>query len=358
MSAITIAGDLVHYEKLGKGRPIILVHGWIGSWRYWIPLMQQLHLKNYTVYALDLLGFGDTSKNPKRYTVEEQARMLYQFVEQLGITKAAFLGHGLGAMVITEFALAYPERVARVLLSSVPLFDPGDLDSRNPAGTRVLLTSHRNRYSLAPDMPREDEMPASNLEATMMRRPTGNRASPNSAELPTMQQIDPRDRERLRERARLAANPVPETPASGRNHLMEVFRGRDFNSLLDRCFKRSEPEYEKIRLDFAKADPQTLQDSARLFDAGQMLDKLRLLESPLVLVHGRDDNLLPSPPGDNIWQYLSFQRDERFVAIPLSGVRHFPMLEYEPFPRLTLDFLEAADISKLEVRERWMRPHR
>ena len=59
MSAITIGGDLIHYEKLGRGRPVILVHGWIGSWRYWIPLMQKLHT-SFSVYTLDLVGFGDS----------------------------------------------------------------------------------------------------------------------------------------------------------------------------------------------------------------------------------------------------------------------------------------------------------
>ena len=43
MSAITIGGDLIHYEVLGRGRPVLLVHGWIGSWRYWVPAMQQAH---------------------------------------------------------------------------------------------------------------------------------------------------------------------------------------------------------------------------------------------------------------------------------------------------------------------------
>ncbi|MCA9915900.1 MAG: alpha/beta hydrolase, partial [Anaerolineae bacterium] len=63
MSAITINGDLVHYEKLGRGRPVILLHSWIGSWRYWVPLMQKLHLR-YSVYSIDLVGYGDSVKNP------------------------------------------------------------------------------------------------------------------------------------------------------------------------------------------------------------------------------------------------------------------------------------------------------
>ena len=78
MSAITIGGDLVHYEVLGRGRSVVLLHGWVGSWRYWVPTMQHLHLK-YKVYALDLFGFGDSAKNLRRYTFDEQVRMVTQF---------------------------------------------------------------------------------------------------------------------------------------------------------------------------------------------------------------------------------------------------------------------------------------
>ena len=71
MSAITVGEDLVHYEVLGRGRPVILLHGWIGSWRYWIPLMRQLQMK-YLVYAIDLFVFVDSSKNLARYPVLQQ----------------------------------------------------------------------------------------------------------------------------------------------------------------------------------------------------------------------------------------------------------------------------------------------
>ncbi len=40
MSAILLDQQIVHYEVLGRGRPIIFLHGWVGSWRYWIPVMQ------------------------------------------------------------------------------------------------------------------------------------------------------------------------------------------------------------------------------------------------------------------------------------------------------------------------------
>jgi len=75
VSALIIDDELVHYEVLGRGRPLIFVHGWLGSWRYWIPTMQVASAE-YRAYALDLWGFGDTAKVPARYTLDAQADLV------------------------------------------------------------------------------------------------------------------------------------------------------------------------------------------------------------------------------------------------------------------------------------------
>lgn len=349
MSAITINGDLIHYEKLGRGRPVILVHGWLGSWRYWIPLMQQLHLK-YSVYTLDLLGFGDSAKNPDRYGVEYQMSMLDQFMDNLGISKAAFIGHGLGSLVLTEFAVKNPQKIARMLLVSTPLFDPGDLGERVPAGQRVLLTPGRDRYSMAPDYT-DETVPNANTSA----------GGSSFNELPTIGRIDPVDRQRLVERARQLQerDKAPEKAHNNNqdNPLRATFSGKSLVDLLDKCFKRSDPVYDKLKPDIDKADDKVLQRSAEAYDAGTMLDNLRRIAQPVLMVHGKEDLVLP-PPDDNILQYLTLDRDDTLVPIVLSGVRHFPMLENDAFIRLAQDFLEVADISKLELRDRWRRRSR
>jgi len=120
VSAVILEDEVVHYEVLGRGRPLIFVHSWLGSWRYWIPTMQALSAE-YRTYAIDLWGFGDTGKRPERYTLDAQAELLHQFMEQLGILKAAFVGHGLGGVVVTSFARKYPELADRMMAVSLPL---------------------------------------------------------------------------------------------------------------------------------------------------------------------------------------------------------------------------------------------
>jgi pimeloyl-ACP methyl ester carboxylesterase len=127
MSAIILDDDIVHYEVLGRGRPIIFLHGWVGSWRYWIPAMQAVSA-NFRAYALDMWGFGDSAKNTSRYLLSQQLNLLTGFLEKLGIGKIAIVGHGLGAIVALMFADEHPHYVDRVMAVGFPL----NLDQINP----------------------------------------------------------------------------------------------------------------------------------------------------------------------------------------------------------------------------------
>lgn len=120
MSAILLDQEIVHYEVLGRGRPIIFLHGWVGSWRYWIPVMQSASI-SYRAYALDLYGFGDTTKDPRRYSLTEQMTLLNGFLEQMGILRFAIVGHGLGAILGLMYARQNPAAVDRVMAIGFPM---------------------------------------------------------------------------------------------------------------------------------------------------------------------------------------------------------------------------------------------
>ncbi|HEX7432457.1 MAG TPA: alpha/beta fold hydrolase, partial [Anaerolineaceae bacterium] len=108
MSVIVLDQEILHYEVLGHGRPIIFLHGWVGSWRYWIPTMQAVCV-SFRAYALDLWGFGDSAKNAHRYTLDQQVVLLDRFMEQMGIGRVALVGHGLGAVIAMLYTLNRPE---------------------------------------------------------------------------------------------------------------------------------------------------------------------------------------------------------------------------------------------------------
>lgn len=119
MSAIILQNEIIHYEVLGRGKPLLFLHSWVGSWRYWIPTMQAASL-SYRAYALDLWGFGDSAKKPEHYSLKHQSLLVEEFLDSLGVAKVALIGHGLGAVVAALFALHHPDRVDRVLAVSYP----------------------------------------------------------------------------------------------------------------------------------------------------------------------------------------------------------------------------------------------
>jgi pimeloyl-ACP methyl ester carboxylesterase len=128
MSVVTLEGEIIHYEVLGRGRPLIFLHGWVGSWRYWVPTMQAASI-SFRAYAIDMWGFGDTAKRPAMYTLDEQVKLLESFLESLGIGRIAIIGHGLGAVVGLTFASRHTDIVDRMMLTDMPI-EAGNVNPR------------------------------------------------------------------------------------------------------------------------------------------------------------------------------------------------------------------------------------
>ncbi|HVP21112.1 MAG TPA: alpha/beta hydrolase [Anaerolineaceae bacterium] len=120
MSAIFLEQAIVHYEVMGRGRPVLFLHGWVGSWRYWIPVMQ-VSSSTFRTYAIDLWGFGDSAREVSRYSLEQQLNLVDSFLEEMGIARLAVVGHGLGAVLAILYARRHPELVDRVMAAGCPL---------------------------------------------------------------------------------------------------------------------------------------------------------------------------------------------------------------------------------------------
>jgi len=120
MSAIVIDGKLVHYETIGRGQSVIFLHGWLGSWRYWVQTMEEL-AAGRRGYALDFWGFGDSDRARERYQLDDLVKQVEEFLEDLGIWRVSLIGHALGAAAAICFANLFPQRVERVMAVSLPL---------------------------------------------------------------------------------------------------------------------------------------------------------------------------------------------------------------------------------------------
>lgn len=120
MSVVYIDQQAVHYEVFGKGRPILFLHGWLGSWRYWLPSME-VASGHFRTYAFDLIGFGDTQQRAIEPSISAYAEQVIRFLDAMGIERVTLVGHSMGGMVSLKTAIEHPDRIDRVVTVGAPI---------------------------------------------------------------------------------------------------------------------------------------------------------------------------------------------------------------------------------------------
>ncbi|WP_329088572.1 alpha/beta fold hydrolase [Streptosporangium sp. NBC_01469] len=117
---VAVDGGTLHYVRGGSGPAIVLLHGWPETWLMWRKVMPDLARKN-TVIAFDLPGLGDSSVPGGGYDKVTTARRIHEAVKKLGFTRAALIGHDLGALVTYAYARDFPAEVSRIAVIETPL---------------------------------------------------------------------------------------------------------------------------------------------------------------------------------------------------------------------------------------------
>jgi len=145
MSSIVTDRGVVHYETHGRGRPVILLHGWLESWDHWLGTMEVLG-RHYKTYALDFWGFGESGAQGGSFTVQDYVEMVDQFMEHLGIGQALIIGHSMGGTVSLSLTLEHPERVQKVVVVGSPIVGDG-------LALFLRLAARRSLASLAYQVP-------------------------------------------------------------------------------------------------------------------------------------------------------------------------------------------------------------
>lgn len=105
----------ISYSDIGKGAPIILLHGFLESSAMWNFLAAELS-KKYRVVAIDLLGHGESECLGYVHSMENQADMVHEVLSELRLRKVIFVGHSMGGYVALAYAELYPESIKGLLL--------------------------------------------------------------------------------------------------------------------------------------------------------------------------------------------------------------------------------------------------
>ena len=102
-----------------NGKNILLLHGKNFNGAYWRTTIQQLTANGYRVVVPDQIGFGKSSKpTTYQYSFHQLASNTKQLLDTLGIQHTVVLGHSMGGMLATRFALMYPDMTLKLILEN------------------------------------------------------------------------------------------------------------------------------------------------------------------------------------------------------------------------------------------------
>ncbi|MEG4168556.1 MULTISPECIES: alpha/beta hydrolase [unclassified Microcoleus] len=105
------------YLDIGCGRPLLMLHGFLGEKTCWLPLIELLQ-SQFRCISLDMLGFGESSKPEIRYDVAVEVAFVRQVVQQLNIEPCCIIGHSFGGWVASAYSLKYPNSVSSLVLAA------------------------------------------------------------------------------------------------------------------------------------------------------------------------------------------------------------------------------------------------
>lgn len=121
-------GALIYYEVTGEGPPVLFVHGWTMSSRFWVRQAEGLS-NDFTVVTMDLRAHGSSSKVLHGHTIPQYARDLRTVIEALRLDQVTLVGWSLAGPVVLDHWSKYgADRIeALVLVDTTPFpFSPAD----------------------------------------------------------------------------------------------------------------------------------------------------------------------------------------------------------------------------------------
>jgi pimeloyl-ACP methyl ester carboxylesterase len=110
----------LHAVVGGDGPPLLLVHGWPGSWYYWRLVMPAL-ARDFGVIAVDQRGIGLSDKPEDGYDAGTLANDLAGLMDALGHRRFAVVGVDTGMLIGYAVAADHPDRVDRLVVGEAPL---------------------------------------------------------------------------------------------------------------------------------------------------------------------------------------------------------------------------------------------
>ena len=137
---VEIDGTRIHYRDEGQGRVLVLLHGSRGNLQQWDGWVQQLGGR-FRIVRFDALAHGLTvAGDHNDFGAERQLFLMQEFFARLKLDRFVLGGTSSGATLAVRYAAEHPERVEKLVLSTVPLRLPAQ--ARTSAVDRAIFWTH------------------------------------------------------------------------------------------------------------------------------------------------------------------------------------------------------------------------
>ena len=138
---VTVEGVPMHVVEEGQGPVIILIHGHLGSNRQWDGWADDLR-RDFRVVRFDYPPFGLSGPDPtKQYSSARAYPVIVQLIDELGYERFHLAGTSSGSILALRYTADHPDRVDKLLLSTVPAYAPGDRLPPPPAFAAMMWFS-------------------------------------------------------------------------------------------------------------------------------------------------------------------------------------------------------------------------
>lgn len=131
---ILFKGRKIHYSIQGRGKAIVLLHGFLGDMSIWRYFTRKLSTE-FSVVLVDLPGHGRSESLEKEHTMDQMAEAVHGVIKETGITGVHMAGHSMGGYVTLAFAEKYPR-----LLRGYTLFHSHAAGDSPEAGAQRIRT--------------------------------------------------------------------------------------------------------------------------------------------------------------------------------------------------------------------------
>ena len=143
LKTATFKNGRIAFSDTGKGRIVVLLHGFLGSREIWAQTIENLS-KSYRVIAIDLPGHGETDNFGYVHSMELMAKAVKAVLEELKLKRYVLIGHSMGGYTALAFADLFPDNIKGIGLYHSSAYPDSEEKKRDRTrSVKVVKANHR-----------------------------------------------------------------------------------------------------------------------------------------------------------------------------------------------------------------------